>query len=140
MRKPLLVGECGHDPDPSLALWPYPRSASGGRLAAALGLEPREYLARFRRANLCPEGWSEEAARRAAAVLVESATDSDVLVLLGVRVARAFGLAAVPVFARWRADFCGPSYVRLPHPSGRCRAWNDPLCAELARSALREYL
>lgn len=79
--------------------------------------------------------WDAEAARVCAERLDEVArTWGARLVLLGRRVARAFGFGGVPLCrARER-------YLVFPHPSGRSRALNDSSSRAAARRAFREFV
>lgn len=141
---PTLVGEQNpYSLDPDAALLPVPRQSAGARLARILGLSRSEYLRRFRRANLVDgTGWSERLAEEKARWVL--GRDQGAIVLLGRRVARTFRRAAAyegvgpcpdePFFTRE-----GRFYL-LPHPSGLCRAWNDPGAAERARRLLVEFL
>jgi len=133
--RPLLVGESNpYGADPRFALYPLPEGASGHRLRIILGLGHREYLAAFDRANLTTGPWTLASAREAAArLLAERRTDAP-LVLLGRRVALAFGAADFPSFTT-----CGRLYL-LPHPSGRCLAWSEPGAAQQARDLLAPIL
>lgn len=140
--KPLLVGELNpYGSDPDMALYPLPEHASGGRLQRILGLSRGEYLRRFDRVNLCTGWWSMKAAReRAHEIALER--DGQVVILLGVRVAQAFGFHPEP-FKRWgrSMDSVGPGVVYiLPHPSGRNPRWNGELAVEKARELLKAYL
>jgi hypothetical protein len=101
-----------------------------------LGLTPVEYLWRFRRANLLPTSrWSTRAAR----LLLEARGRGCAVVALGRRVAAAFAAADAPFFTRHVTDDGDVVYV-LPHPSGRCREWNDPAAPERARRLLAGHL
>ena len=129
--KPLIVGElnpfAGED---YLALFPHPRSSSGGRLCAFLGLEPATYLERFDRTNLCRGKWCQRAATDRAGELARQG-DRRAFVLLGRRVAAAFGVEFRPFTVHVGPDAL---YAQLPHPSGKNRRiWGDPLSIELAR-------
>jgi hypothetical protein len=129
--KPLIVGEVNpYGSDPTFALFPLPEGASGYRLRKILGLTQDEYLRAFDRANLCTGRWSAEAAREAAEQI--DSQDRCAVILLGRKVAKAFGLGSRELFTR-----CG-RYVLLPHPSGRCRSWNDAARVEWARRLVRE--
>lgn len=132
----LLVGESNpHSGDPEFALLPWPRGAAGDRLRRILGLTVREYLVTFNRVNLLPSGarWSPSAARRVAGEL-----DHERRVLLGSRVTAAHGYPFKP-FRRFRADD-GLDVLIFPHPSGRCRVWNDRRSVSKARQAVRKFL
>lgn len=104
------------------------------RLAAHLGVPTRVVLAQHR-TNLLPEPgpWDTRAARVAAVELNDAATGLP-FVLLGRRVANAFGLRDVRPFV-W-VKLGTRSYLLLPHPSGRCRSWNDPLVRAQAQRTL----
>lgn len=137
--KPVIVGE--HNPygsSPEWALYPSPPESAGGRLCRlVMGLSEDDYLRLFRRANLLATArWSAPAAREAAGKVDLSCG----AVLLGSRVARAFGLAARGPFSVVDFDsFSGSGpIVLLPHPSGRCRAWNEPGAFDRAREALSD--
>lgn len=134
-----LVGE--HNPygsDPSMALYPLPENAAGDRLCRkVLGMTHYEYLQKFERRNLLQtrDGrWSAPLAREAAQKVLREANGAP-LVLLGARVAAAFGLPSLPFIVRRQLP--SPILV-LPHPSGRCRVWNDARNFERARACLRE--
>jgi hypothetical protein len=136
--KPLLVGEDNPlSRDPRHALYPYPKHHAGGRLALAImGLTVMEYLRKFDRVNLCKKKWSIKEARGTATYLLER-RDLDRVVLLGAKVCAAFGFEFEP-FRSWKTPCGSRRYVILPHPSGRCRIWNDPDSIERARAAMRE--
>ncbi len=130
--KPLLVGEANpYGADPAFALNPLPEHASGGRLARILGLSRGDYLRIFDRRNLCPTTWSVPVARREAEAIMR-VLGRDV-VLLGSKVAQAFGLRYEPFTTRGRLHL-------LPHPSGLSRAWNDPESIPRARALLAGLL
>ncbi len=130
---PLLVGEANpYSKDPRHALLPWPERAAGDRLRAILGLTEREYLRSFDRCNLVVgRRWNLPDARRAASALVGRPTP---LILLGRKVASAFCVDGPP-FSR-----APPCFYLLPHPSGLCRAWNEPGAEERARALLAEFL
>lgn len=153
--KPLLVGEANpYGADPEYALYPLPERASGDRLCRlVMGLRRVEYLQRFDRVNLCPQRWSAPQSRDNAIDILRSQRLR--IVLLGAKVCGAFGLAYEPFSAHAsplggtrilervppdenvKVDL-GPTrvVVILPHPSGLCRAWNEPGAFEKARKTL----
>lgn len=142
VTRTLLVGEVDpHSSDPRMALHVEPAGAAGSRLARILGLSPQQYLDAFDRANLCGGGWDGRVARAAAdAVFAERAGRTSV-VLLGARVCRAFGVAFEPFTAFEMTRVLGGRTLTLrgcvlPHPSGRCRVWNDPASAVRAVAAV----
>lgn len=139
--KPLLVGEVNpYGSRPKYALYPEPERATGDRLCRlVMGLEHDDYLERFDRANLCTGKWSAPAARsRAIDLIVE--VGHHPIVLLGVKVAGAFGVDKAPfqVIRHYIAGAAPRTVVVLPHPSGLCRAWNVPGAFDRARAVLRE--
>lgn len=133
--RPLLVGESNpYSDDPEFALYPFPRGAAGSRLKDILGMTNAEYLATFDRANLMPNRlkWDLKAARARAIALPHTRR-----ILLGSRVCQAHLI---------QFDVFEPYYFRdgqalvFPHPSGRCRIWNDRTNIDRARAALKEFL
>lgn len=135
--RPLLVGEVNpHGVDPRMALFPLPKSGAGGRLCRILGLTVTEYIREFDRVNLCLGEWDEEYAEVHAKVLHEELTDTNrVAVLLGNKVMTAFlGRNGQEPFSSYRMN--GYTVVVLPHPSGRCRVWNERSSKEKARKAV----
>jgi uracil-DNA glycosylase len=148
----LVVGELNpYGMQEWAALYPYPEGASGDRLRRVMGLSVQAYK-RLGRANLCTGRWSTPAAVVRASALVslfvkasvdltaDSATVPKVdvpvaVVLLGAKVRDVFrGSAEFEV----RYDLAGVRMVGLPHPSGRCRAWNASDAVLRARSKLRD--
>lgn len=138
-----LVGENNpYSADPRHALYPYPPGCAGARLCAILGMSRRDYLAAFERRNLLAQAkWSVPAARTAANALVDELRDGDRLVLLGAKVAAAFGFrfelvvehrVALPGSVNYRA-------LVLPHPSGLSRAWNEPGTVARVREAVARF-
>jgi hypothetical protein len=149
--KTWLVGE--HNPygaDSYYALYPAPDGSAGARLCDFLDLTRREYLRRFERRNLLSSlPWSAKRAREAAAALRAELVDGDCLVLLGAKVARAFGYD-FEILKKHREivreDERGGGFAQLvicrvlvaPHPSGLSRAWNDPTMPARLRAALED--
>jgi len=132
--KPLLVGELNpYGADPELALYPLPEHASGGRLARILGLSRGQYLRAFGRANLCSGRWSLGDARGAAELLTIMNDRDRPIVLLGSKVCQAFAQPYHPFTSAGRLHV-------LPHPSGRCRAWNEPGAVARARALVLPLL
>ena len=138
MTLPLLLGESNpYGADPGFALYPEPRRASGNRLRRILGLSDEEYLAAFDRANLLDgPRWSAPRAREAALALGAGRPERTPFILLGAKVAAAFGLRFRP--------FSRAAVVRrllvLPHPSGRSSGWRAPEAPERAREAVAELV
>lgn len=140
MTKIMFVGESNpYGGDPFFALYPLPARAAGARLCTILHLRRGHYLRCYERANLLSgEKWSIGVAREAASVLLR-ASGSRRLVLLGARVSAAFGIPYLPFNARPVPSHPKVIALVLPHPSGRCRTWNDPKARSLARRVFRGF-
>lgn len=139
VRSPARATLVGEMPGPrSLAdapLFPLPGS-SGARLARLAGMTHVEYLASFERVNLFrePREWSTPAARERAR---EVASTRRKLVLLGARVAAAFGVET----RGWQPDATGSAVcAAVPHPSGRNRVLNEEHERQRVGRTLREAL
>lgn len=145
--KPLLVGELNpYGSNPAFALYPLPEQASGGRLCKILGLTRVEYLDKFDRIDLLRaediaprkgmfKTWSIPLARAAARKLLDQPTRT--LILLGARVAAAFGLKREQALLHRDFGTNQHTVITIPHPSGRNRAWHDPTYVERVRELLR---
>ena len=132
----LLVGEVNPlSLHPKFALWPDPPNSSGARLQRIFGLHRETYLSCFERQNLCRGAWSTVEARRQAALIV--ANPPDVLVSLGLRVAQALGFPDTLFTTRMMT--LGGYLIRLPHPSGRCRIWNESGVIAATRRLMEQY-
>jgi hypothetical protein len=113
---------------------------AGDRLARYAGLDGREalldafdawnLLGRWPGAEGKGSRWPADLARRSAA----RTPLSGVAVLLGGRVARAYGLERAPL-GEWVALRSGAA-ARIPHPSGVCRTYNEAWARELAGAVL----
>jgi hypothetical protein len=140
MRAILLGMNNPVSPKPEHALYPYPPNCTGWRLMKLLetrvpGITRYDYLNGFERVNLVnSKTWSKEEARRAAKRL-PSLYRGRTIVVLGGAVRDALELPAVLIHPV-RKDGC--VWRQLPHPSGRCRWYNDPECATLAATLLEE--
>ena len=131
-------------PRPFFDLYDRPRGSAGARLReVVLGCSWEVYFGPdVWRANLCRGRWSAPAARAAARRLA-GMHPGKTFVLLGAKVAEAFGIY------RRRGDHPfdvvrGPArgggtrvVALLPHPSGRCRVWSEPGAVSEARACLR---
>jgi hypothetical protein len=144
----LLVGELNpFGADPCHALYHLPRRSSGNRLRCLLGLTDLEYHRLLDKANLCDGQWSSGKARERLGTLLDSRGPGGVVVLLGARVR---GVARRVAREKYGADLRLDSFsglevgegelrrvlVSLPHPSGLCRAWNEPGSVTRARRLL----
>lgn len=149
-----LVGESNpHGDDPRAALYPYPPNSAGYRLCRdILGMRERDYLRSFERRNLISssEKWSAASARWTAAEILREAdgVKDPLVVALGRRVAGAFGagdpFACVVRHAHFPSMCADHQMARirvlhLPHPSGRCRTWNDRKNKYFAQEALAAH-
>ncbi len=154
--RPLLVGEDNpYSRDPRYALYPSPDHSAGGRLCRLImGLSTKDYIRGFERVNLCAGEWSMREAKQTVCDLKTDRWTSqipafgsdpdmvngrfphfidDKIVLLGAKVCEAFNSSYKP-FEVARVSGC--VFAILPHPSGRCRAWNEPGAFERARETL----
>jgi hypothetical protein len=139
MAKPIIIGiKNPHSSDPADALAPWPKNSSGYRLYSMLrdraGVTEKQYLSRFDRWNLsdmdpgAPNTFIHHHIRTGATVL-----------LLGDEVLRYFqpaiGIERVLIHpqvsrhVQWR---------QIPHPSGLCRFYNDPLAREVVGMLLQD--
>lgn len=139
--RPLLVGEDNpYSADPRHALFPHPERSAGYRIATViLGLTRAEYLRRFDRVNLCAGKWSAPEARETARRIELRRPPRAPIILLGRKVADAFGVARPP-FSIYAFDGGRPRFYLLPHPSGLSRVWNEPGAIERARALLAPLL
>ncbi len=141
-----FVGEAPSEKsDPRVPL----QGKSGARLARLCGVSEQELRYRFELLNLLTsfpgeKKWWPEAASARALVLVEENRERvaagvvQMTVMLGKRVAKAFGLASLcceePL--AWKAS-AGGLYAYAPHPSGKSRWWNEDGNVEKAAAFLR---
>jgi uracil-DNA glycosylase len=138
--KPLLVGEAPASP---IHHADRPLSGSPARvLCGLLGVEGPDWDAelyeRFDCVNLIPRyrdayPW----ARSRAVAYAETVPVREVTVLLGRKVAEAFGVSE---FYEWRRLPSGTCAIAVPHPSGRNRLLNEEAERERMGAALREAL
>lgn len=157
--KPLLVGELNpYGPAAEYALWPDPPGCAGHRLChKVLGMSEHAYMEAFDRTNLCGRKWSMPLARLAAGAVNAHGQPRRVIIMLGRKVATAFGYGHHQPFTTvakvWNkdgydlmlddevtADNPTTRFLVLPHPSGLCRVWNEPGAFERARSLIVRYL
>lgn len=128
----IIVGQApGPNTDPAQPL----SGPSGRKLASLCGMTLDEFLTRFERVNLladypgrCGKGDAFPAAfaKQAALDIRELVASRDVVMMLGLGVARAFNLRR-PEFFKWTrlSRDCGHVVV-VPHPSGISHWWNEP--------------
>lgn len=151
-----------YSPGRSRPLWPNPPTGSGGRLHKLTGLTLDEYIDGTERVNLfldTPQKWSRVQAQESAkGIALYAWTNGQTLVLLGKKVAGAFGTTNTSFYedsalfplsyeksGRYQLGSV-PAFV-IPHTSGRCREWNDPdvraraqVFFGMVRERVREYL
>lgn len=165
----VLVGELNpYGSDPRYALFPAPANSAGARMCKlVMGLDPVTYISSYDRVNLCTGAWSVPMARTAAIELLGRWLAADLarrdagrpfrtpppgrvggvdvadtpFVLLGARVAAAFGIHPFIPFTVFTADKRAPDcagrpIIVLPHPSGLNRLWSDPSAVPRARAIL----
>ncbi len=130
--KPLIIGEAPSKNETT----PRPiEGRIGRRLARLAGLSLPEFLAHFDRVNLldvrqdtAEHGFTFDrlAAIDAAYRLQQTFAHNQIILLLGHRVADAFGIVKRIYFIEQRFTVMRGEIRILPHPSGINRWWNDP--------------
>jgi hypothetical protein len=129
---------------PEHALFPYPPGCTGWRVLRLLqtrlpSVTRGQYLAAFDRRNLLDaKVWMADDAREAARHFL----DLDVPLLAG-RTVLVFGaqprrLLGLPPLLVHPQELRGVTWRQLPHPSGRCRWYNDRRHAAAAALLLEE--
>lgn len=145
-----IIGEApGVNTSWKLPVFPFPSNSAGGRLLKYSELDAAAYLGKFIRKNLYThlEPWSIPTAREKAAEIVSLFQSWRVLrvVLLGKRVGEAFGLRLWETGSTTAMDFgvgapprsFGVAVTCIPHPSGRCREYNDEDAIRRTKATLR---
>lgn len=133
-----IIGEApGPNTSPKLPLFPLPRSSAGGRLLGYSRMPTLQYFGAFLRRNVLPElrPWSVPEARELAGFIVDELNANAIkrVVLLGGKVGAAFGLPDI-----WSHGFVSNLELAvIPHPSGRCRIYNDVAAQRRAGATLR---
>lgn len=130
-RQLLLVGELNpYGADPRYALYCEPRRSAGGRLQSQiLSIGARTWYLPIWRVNLCTGDWDGRDAIRKAEELLDDTAPWRTIVMLGVKVQKAFGYAtsaSMPDNYDYRSVQSAVPFMRrpftlvsLPHPSGR---------------------
>ena len=145
MRPVLLAMNNPLSPDPRHALYPYPPGCTGYRILKLLqrrrpDVTRSQYLRAFERHNiLSSRTWSRPAAREAAEkmrALLATCYQGRTVLVLGSEPRDLLGLPPLLVYPQ---EIGGITWRQLPHPSGRCRWYNDEMNAELA-ALLLEHL
>lgn len=127
-----------------LPMFPHPPGSAGGRLLKMSGMPVEAYLGRLRRVNLCRSVFGKtEARQRARELYLEHRTIGEPhvrFVLCGRQVTDAFAtVLCINKPLDWfdHQRWAGIEYAAIPHPSGRCREYNDPALAVRAREVIR---
>lgn len=119
--KPLLIGLAPNHPgEPGAFTVP---GGSGRRLAALLHIDQADLLTVVDAVNLSPEPVSSLGVRAWQDLAGRLDFTSCVVVACGRIVAAAVG--APFQMGEW-VMLADTALTSIPHPSGRCRAWNDP--------------
>lgn len=161
----LIVGEDNPQSSrPEHALFCAPDGVAGHRLQSKIFAIPRAAYLAIWRTNLCSPTWDLRAARERARELLApvklhdggQAPPWNVVGLLGAKVAEVameaidhphpikpferrpwtFAIDDQTEPKRWMAH--SGDMVYIPHPSGRCRAWNDPASVHKVRAIMAE--
>lgn len=136
LRTIRLVGELNPLSDHErFALWDEPVNCSGWRLRNHILGVAQEVYRSFARSNLCVGMWGAARARDRALEIMREPDLQDVVVLLGGKVTKSFGLKIEQLQSLVFAD---RRFVHLPHPSGLNRVWNDYENVVRARSLMEE--
>jgi hypothetical protein len=138
--RPVIVGM--NNPlstSPEHALFPAPDGCTGHRIWRMLnertGCTRGQYLAAFDRRNLVVGDWSAQVARDSAAQLISGMERGRVVVVLGEGPRRALDLPRQLIRPVSRL---GVVWRQIPHPSGRCRFYNDPVARAVVALLLEE--
>lgn len=126
--------------DPRFALFPAPVNSTGYRLYMLLkmripDISRLDYINGFERVNLLNSVKWSKADAWAEAEHFPSRYRGRTIVVLGEAVREALELPKVLIHPVRRY---GCTWRQIPHPSGLCRWYNDPECAELAAIMLAE--
>lgn len=139
--KGLLVGEQPRPGgNPKLPLWPWPAGGSGGRLFPMSRMRLLDFFVDLARVNVSKypvARWSANQARSRGIWILDKMPDGARVVARGARARDAFGVGEF--FRKTEAVRNGVTVelVAIPHPSGRCREYNDPDNVRLAGSWIR---
>lgn len=137
----LIVGEA-----PSRLVSEPLTGPSGRRLSELMGIEHGEMLERFERTNLLAD-WPGRDGHGSAFPLLLAMSRAlelregpwDAFLLLGKRVAAAFGFRADVRYLAWY-EMADRRFAVLPHPSGVNRWFNEPANRAQARRFLRSVV
>lgn len=138
--RPVLVGM--NNPRPDAALIPWPMGCAGWRLWRMVhevcGVSRAEWCRRTVRVNLLDSQiWDPLAAARRGEELWRTLEDRTVVVL-GAATRAALRLNPTPVLS-WSVSG-GVRWCWVPHPSGLCREYNDPLVRTVVGMRMEELI
>lgn len=157
--RPLLIGQApGPNTDPSLPLFPVPRTSAGGKLQQLTGLTRGQYLKTFDRVNLLPYFPGRTTARddtfpmtpaKLAAQVTMPLLSGRTVVLVGRNVANAFRLGDLD-FHAWKdirvkraclvqRDRGTARIAVVPHPSGRNHWYNKEANRQEAKAFWADF-
>lgn len=115
--------------DPRAALLPYPRGCAGWRLWKMVhdvcGISRHEWCQRTERVNLLETTWWDPLAAAERGEALWRTWAGRRVVVLGAATRTALRLPPAPALL-WSVS-SGVTWCWVPHPSGRCREYNDPL-------------
>lgn len=142
--RPVIVGM--NNPlseDPRAALLPYPKKSAGWNLWRmahdVCGVSRSEFRRSFEFVNLCDARvWCPIAARRKYDT-IESAWEGRRVVLMGAAVLGVLHLQRPSSGLIWQSR-AGYRWCSLPHPSGLCREYNNPIVRRVAGLRLEELM
>jgi len=106
-------------------------------VADGTGASQSDYADRFDRRNLISDGteWTSWRAFQAAGEMRGTFPWGITVVLLGERVRQAFQLPKMLIHP---IEIDGVLYRQIPHPSGRCLFYNDPILRALVALLMRD--
>lgn len=132
----LLVGEQPRPGgNPKLPLWPWPRTSAGGRLFEMSRMPLTDYLRLLARTNVAHRPvarWNSDGARQRGLELLRMLPEGTRVVACGARARDALGIGEFWTPQHAFLDGSDVRMVAIPHPSGRCREYNQPGAAERA--------
>lgn len=143
MSRPVLIGMNNpHSERPEAALLPHPRGCAGWRLwrmvSDVCGVSRARWCRLTERVNLLDSTlWDPLAAAARGETLWKTLEDRTVVVL-GVSARSALRLDPTPALL-WSASR-GVRWCWVPHPSGLCREYNDPLVRHVVGLRMEELL
>ncbi len=134
---PIIIGM--NNPQGSEPLWPDPPGCTGWHLWQMCQCTVDDYLAGFERRNLLTSRiWLPEEAQARAPEIWQQCEGRRVI-LLGREVERCLGLERYRwILPQW--DKTGREWRVVYHPSGRNRAYNDPVKRLMVSALLRDWL